>query len=481
MPEHLASYATGRRLGREVFVLGLGLAVLVGVAYAAPALLLPLLLTGAGLIGLLLLAPLLVRVRGEGMLMIAVGGYVLITVYEAGIQATEALYGLFYSTFLLVWFVSRRRAGMAGLIRRHEDIWVLLFLGWGALITLLGVLLFNAKALEAITQISGLALLAFYFPIRDLCRAHPRGALRVLQLLLFFGLYVALRNVMAYRDRLAAAEAIWQIAMGRISLAELLLVGGIMAGMATGLYQPAGRSRNLFFIASLLCLLALVLTQSRGYWVTCAIGLALLFLFLNGKRRLRMASWLAGAGAAGLVVIVGVLGPQVLLIAASIAGRMLSIGTAVSQDASLISRFYEAQAVLERVAVNPILGHGMASPFTHFDILDDVTATSTFIHNGFVDALFKFGVIGLGLILAFWITFAVRAYTLHRQARAWPDRALGAAGFALLVGWVFVANTSSPFSMADGYIFFGLVGGGVSGAAARIRETHRSISPIHAT
>ncbi len=473
MPEHLASYGTGRRPSREVFVLGFGLAALVGVVRVAPALLLPILLTGVGLIGLLLLAPLLGRVRGEGMLLGAVGGYVLITVYEPGIQATEALYGLFYSTFLLVWLVSRRRAGLAGLIRRHEDIWVLLFLVWGAFITLLGVLLFNAKTLEAITQISGLALLAFYFPIRDLCQAHPRGALRVLQLLLFFGLYVALRNMMAYRDRLAAAEAIWQIAMGRISLAELLLVGGVIGGMAAGLYHQPGRSRSLFFLASLLCLLALILTQSRGYWVTCAIGLTLLFLLINGARRLRMVGLLAGAGATGLLVIVGVLGPQVLLIASSIAGRMLSIGTAVSQDASLISRFYEAQAVLERVTVNPILGYGMASPFTHFDILGDMTATSTFIHNGFVDALFKFGVLGLGLILAFWITLAARAFLLHRHARSWPDRALGAAGFALLVGWVFVANTSSPFSMADGYIFFGVVGGGVSGAAARIREMHR--------
>lgn len=463
-----------------ITLLSLLLGGLLALVYVDSALLLPLLALGIGGMGAALLLPLLRHTTHAFWLVCAVGGYVLITVYEPGIQPTEVAYGLFYGSYLLLWFGAKLRAGLGEVLYRVEDTWVLLFLGWGICITLAGVVLFEAEAVEAITQLSGLILLAFYFPVRDLCRAHPRGSLRVLQLLVFFGLYVALRNVLAYRERIAAAEHVWQLAMGRISLAELLLVGGIIAGLSAGLYRSRATPRAFLFGAAMGCLLALFLTQSRGYWVTCAGALLIVFLMVDGPRRLRMTRLFFGVGAAGLATVVTVLGPQILLIALSIGGRMLSIGTAASQDASLISRFYEASAVLDRVADNPVLGHGMAAPFTHFDILDDVTATSTFIHNGFVDALFKFGLLGLGLILAFWVLFAVRAYQLHRDGRAWPDRALGLAGFAILVAWVFVANTSSPFSMADGYIFFALVGGGVSGAAARVQRLHAHNPAAHA-
>ena len=211
--------------------------------------------------------------------------------------------------------------------------------------------------------------------------------------------------------------------------------------------------------------------------MTLALSLIVLFVTMDGANRTRLA--LSGIASAVLVILVAylALGKTFFVIGLGLLSRLLTVGTATTRDVSLVSRIYEAEAVLGRVAENPLLGHGMAAEFGHFDIILDMTQQSSFIHNGVIAMLFKFGAFGLLLISAYWLLLIVRAWTSERRADrlgATDQRALLAFGASFMAGWLFVMNTSSPFSMSEGYLFLGLVGGAVSGTAARLSSSPAS-------
>ena len=457
--------------------IGTGLIVLTlcaAVAWASPEAL-PLLVLGAGAALLLVLVvPFLVsRVSASTPLLLALAGFVVITVNEDGFQLTEVVYGLTYGLFLILWFARAvMHGGLGALLHRREDTLALLILAWGLATTLLGVFLFDARVSNAFGELTMLALMGFYFPVRDYCRHHPEAARRILQLLVFYGLYVTARNVLDYRTKLASAEMVWQLAMGRVASAELLMVSGVLASLVLAFYQRAHLLLRVgYVISAAVCLGGVLLTQSRGYWVTLALSLVVLFVTMDGTHRVRLA--LTGVGSALLVTLAAyvALGKTIFVIGVGLLSRLLTVGTATTRDISLVSRIYEAQAVLERVAENPLLGHGMAAEFSHFNIIGDITQQGTFIHNGVIAMLFKFGIVGLLLIAAYWLLLIGRAWTEERRAARLGNseqRALLAFGVSLLAGWLFVMNTSSPFSMSEGYLFLGLVGGAISGSAARL-------------
>ena len=72
------------------------------------------------------------RLRVDAPLLLALAGFVVITVNEDGFQLTEVVYGLTYGLFLLVWFARAvMHGGLSALLHRREDTLALLILAWG--------------------------------------------------------------------------------------------------------------------------------------------------------------------------------------------------------------------------------------------------------------------------------------------------------------------------------------------------------------
>ncbi|MGA1498584.1 MAG: hypothetical protein ACO38Y_12370, partial [Steroidobacteraceae bacterium] len=213
--------------------------------------------------------------------------FVLIVGFSAGLGAGEALYGLYYLSFLAHWFFTRAILDGQTICRRREERVLLLFLIL-VTATIPVSFLFDAIPSFVMGEWLSLTMLGFYWPVREAIEKHPKGLKVVLGSIIFVGLYVLARNLLEYRSDLANAEAVWQIATSRAIANESLLMVPALFSIALFLRTPSWRGRA-FFLATVLGLFAgLILTQSRAYWVAFFFGAGITFLFVPAKDKGRM-------------------------------------------------------------------------------------------------------------------------------------------------------------------------------------------------
>jgi O-antigen ligase len=394
---------------------------------------------------------------------------VLVLRHEDGIQVAEVIYALLYGGFLLWWFLSGiLKSGR--LVLRSEDLVLILFLAFLPLSLFLTVL-FGGDISDAFSQLVALSFFALYFPVRDACRENPHGALVMLGVLLWLALFASVRNVLNYQAILLSAIDTWQVTRARVIMNDgLLMVGAVISLAAVGTVQRWS-ARVLVVVAHLLCLLALIMTQSRGFWVAYLIGGLILTILLDRNDRLRLISF------GSLVIVFGgtvaflFFGDLVTLVFDGLSDRFGSLGSATSSDLSLINRFLESQAALGMILVNPIIGYGMGVPFSYFDITMDFTRTATFIHNGYISLWYRFGLLGLSAVVYVWFSGIRNGYLAYRERNSrFPTRMAGLVALATLVAYVLPAITSNPFWLIDTTLLFAVLIGVASGSRSRSFE-----------
>jgi O-antigen ligase len=403
-------------------------------------------------------------------LYVVLAGFVAITDYEEGLQAAEVLYGLYFTAYLAYWYTTHLFFYRDRLVRAPEDLALALFLLYAALSSSWAIL-FGAGFRDLLGEGMVLAMLAFYFPVKDVCARSPRATRYVLYVGVWFAVYVALRNLMFYRSALADATYLYQIAKGRVALNEILLMVPALGALGLLLYAQRWRERIVaagLFMASFA---GLILTQSRGYWAAFLLGVLALFLLTDRRRKIRIVLFGLG-GVAGFVVLGALLFPTLIpLVTGGLLQRLLSLGTAFSSDISLLHRYYETLTVWEYIQRNPVLGYGTGVPFRFFDIIEDFTRTGSFSHNAYTGLWYKYGIVGLGLMLFFWFRLIVVGIRLFRTPAA-PllSRMAGLMCAVALIAELLVANTSTPFLISDGTLTFALLGGLASGSLAWVQR-----------
>ncbi len=457
------------RWGRVCLVggLALGLLAVVYLAWNAPSALplLPVVLLGGVTVWYLFRHPLL-------NLAVVLCGFVLIVGYSDGLQAEEVLYGLYFLSFLAYWYISRLFLYRDRLTNTPEDRALFFFLIYVAFSASWAWLLFGATPRDILGEATVLAMLAFYFPVKEVCSQHPRNARIVLIVIGWLALFVLVRNLLIYQSALTDATQLWQIISERIALNEALLMMPALGALVLLLYAKHWRSRLLLAVLFSLLSIGLILTQSRGYWAAFALGVGTLFLLTDRRHKMRIL--MTGTFGLGCFLIVGMLFLQdfMILVLTGLVDRIVSLGSAFTRDISLINRFYESSAVWSYIKQNPILGYGIGAHYRVFDMIRDVTMTKPFIHNGYVGMWFKYGLIGLGFLLFFWgriIWLGIRLF--HMKSAPSLLRLIGLMAALALISEALVANTSTPFQITDATLMFGLLGGLVSGSLAYIRRT----------
>ena len=120
------------------------------------------------------------------------------------------------------------------------------------------------------------------------------------------------------------------------------------------------------------------------------------------------------------------------------------------------------------------------------NFVQESTRHRAFVHNGYAGLLFKYGFIGFALMMAYWLTIIRDGYLLHRFSENGSVLQItGAVIVAALIGELVVANTSTPFLIADGMLIFALLGGCATGllqatrAAGGRRRTPGWTEPLH--
>lgn len=446
------------------FGLALGLGATLYTAWIAPEFiaLVPLVIVALGAAVLLFQYPL-------ANLAVVLAGFVLITDHDPGIQAKEVLYGTYFLAYLTHWFFTRFILSRERHVRMLEEKALLAFLVW--ITASWGLtLLFDGNLTWAFSEWLALVMTAMYFPVKEAFVRYRHGPIVILGALLWIGFFVATRNLIQYQTQIAlvVASAGSKGSMRVMTNDNLLMIASVI-GFTLLIFSRSVKTGLASLAYLLLVLAGLILTLSRTYWITFVVGAFVLFLLADSQHRRRIFA-LGAIGACGLVVVGAVFfGDVLMVIFSGLVDRLSTLSGSATRDISLLSRVYESRAVFERILSNPVLGYGPGVPFHFYDVLKQVTLEPTFIHNGYLSLWYRFGLIGLLLVLFVWsaaVGRGVRAFRV-RTAPLLP-RLCAVGAVCVLSATTLSALTSNPFHLDDSTFLFGLLTGMAGGAWERV-------------
>lgn len=441
--------------------LGFGVMVILALAALSPKLLqlVPVVLMGSVAAVFVVRRPLL-------NLFVLLGGIALTSGYTPGITAVEVLHGSYLLAYLAGWFADRLVTRQP-ITQDTPERLLLLFLT-AVPFTIVVTIMLDGSLSEYAQEMFAMMHLALYFPIRDACRSE-RGTRVVVAVFLLIALYAVVRNGLMYRENLVEATMRWQVERNRITTNDgMLMTASLFFTALVGMGAPR-RIRAIGALGGSATLVGLVMTQSRAFWVCFLFGAAIFLLILDRRERrhilLLSAVGLAAALGAGLYI----LGPEFWLILVGLVERMATLGTALTNDISLVNRFRESRVVLEHIAQNPVVGHGSGVGYLFFEIGRSGTDTDSFVHNGYLGLWYKWGLWGLVAVMSMWVSSIVRGIRALRRRTLPPFRRLTvSAAVVSLCAYAVAANTSNPFMLNDTLflvaLLFALVHGNTTAA-----------------
>ncbi len=402
-------------------------------------------------------------------------GFVAVVRYAEGFQVEEVLYGVVYLSYLAYWYASRLFIYRDPVLRTKIDWALFLFLIYvtGSLVL---TPLQNGDFAMAASEWISLSMLAFYFPIKEICiRRRDRLPQKPILLSLgAIGIFIAIRNVLDYRTGLSQADYLWQIATGRVVMNEHVL---LMAGLVTLVFLVYARtrlSRGALLFVFVVFATGVIIGQSRAVWVSFALGMAIIFLLAGRKQKLQITA-IAMLGISSILVIGYFFFEDFFtLILAGLVDRLFSLADAATQDVSLVNRFIEMGAAWEHIRQNPVVGHGLGVPYSYYSLVYEATRVSTYVHNAYFGILYRHGLIGFGLIFFFYVGTIWIAFRTARKRRPGSlDMMIATAAVAFLIAEALVANAANPFATADTTFIIAAM----SGLAAASHHHLRTDSP----
>ncbi len=405
-------------------------------------------------------------------LLVAVVGFVFVANNEEGFQIAEIAYAAYLYATLSIWYARNAIIRRQRLVASAGDLSLALFF---VLIpfTLILTGSFGGNFRVATSEIISLSMLLVYFPVKHTVVSHRHGPKLLLITVVILGVCVAVLNALNYASDLTGAQALWQISGSRVVVNDCLLLTGSLTSLTLLIYEQRKLPLFLYTIAFTLSASGLVVTQTRGFWLAFVLGFIALLILIHTRQRTRLlvASVLVSGALLGVGYIL--IGPFLFLVIGGLAERFASMATAVTNDLSLVNRFRESWVVLQQIGMNPLIGFGPGVSYQFYDIVHQSTHYDSFVHNGYIGLWYKYGIVGLGLVLWFWISAIKQGIGAFRieNADQWT-RLAGLAGALPLMGITVSTLTQNPFFLKN-YVFIIAVCAGLAvGAWQRPKPAH---------
>lgn len=206
-----------------------------------------------------------------------------------------------------------------------------------------------------------------------------------------------------------------------------------------------------------------------------ALAAALLFTLPFATRRLRAVTVLPKLAACVILVLVALplLGPPGKYLSTQVAAygaRVVSgiTGSSLRTDTSANFRRYENKLALQSFRSSPVFGHGAGHryrPLLYHEPFSDRDTGPTYIHNFYLWALVKGGVLGLGALLITLLQPVARAILVLRRSGA-ADYPLVLALCAGIVGLLVTGTVALIVHDVSSSVLLGLSGGFLSARTA---------------
>lgn len=324
----------------------------------------------------------------------------------------------------------------------------------------LGIYLRNSFTVILIDGSIYASILAYY-PFRKFI-SNEKNRNLFLFTVLFLIILICLRNFINYQQIIIQATMAWELELARAAVNEVLILFGCVITLVLFSYAKELKMRAVWGGLLILFLLGLILTQSRGFWITFVMSTFVFLFYADTKQRIFAISIISFV-LTGVILVVLVFFYDLLeLIIYGFQTRILSLLEA-NQDVSLLERVAESQTVLKLISENPIAGNGLGSQYIRHNILfGNVYKTTHYIHNGYISLWFKYGVLGLIVMPYLYITTARYAFICFKNHINPLSKQLS-LGVLCIIPPLMILNMTSPvYMMFDGLLFITIAGAYIS-------------------
>lgn len=395
---------------------------------------------------IVLLFPLLQSIKGSFILLYFVASIFILDTRD-GIQPIEIpFFGL---SVLLILFVGYKAINGSLKLENSLDYLFLMLHFLIPYAVLIGKIN-GAATYSAFGEVVYFLGLFTYFPLREYLEKESFKKTMGLVILVTLT-FVLIRNFVYYRQILAQALLPWQAENARVAANELIVVIGCSLTLATASLTQKKYLQIVCTALFIVFMVSLILTQSRGYWIAGFFSVITIFLVIDKKGKKRILYTATTLCILGFLVANLFFENFLSLIINGLNSRLQSIGSGTA-DNSLQDRWLESKTVLGHILENPIAGYGLGTEFTRKKIFFDFFIRTSFIHNGYLGATFKFGILGLLSFIFIWFSMIKKSIVLYKHsAKILPLSIVG-----IVVGMLFVNNSSSQILIFEGVAFTSL-------------------------
>ena len=326
-------------------------------------------------------------------------GLVVIGEDSEGLSPSEFLFHLYGTFGVILWIVKELVVRRRPFIISSYDFLFATSFGLCLIVSVTTFLLYNGDAVLFIKEVLSFSTFLFYFPIRKMMR-DDRHVVVILTIFVLITLINGVVNIVNYQERVLQSALMYGEVNARAAANESY--SGLMTCLGAAIIVFARKKwlrwigLGIFSIGAGL----LIITLSRGPIVAVGIGIVVSLIFASARRAARLMIY----AIVGFIINVGlayVIFPDFVdSIFSNIESRFATLER-IGTDKSLSSRFDEYAALTDKyIPASPLIGYGFGVPFTYYNKPFGTSASVFYTHNGYLHALYKFG-LPAGLLLLF--------------------------------------------------------------------------------
>jgi hypothetical protein len=171
--------------------------------------------------------------------------------------------------------------------------------------------------------------------------------------------------------------------------------------------RPVGRQH---WAAYALCLIAVILSFSRSFWIAFATGFFICTIYVS---RRKSWSWFKNILVASLLALLSIIGAGLFPFPSSTAGSPVNwfLARAEAGESAATSRWELLPILVDKAMKSPIIGHGFGATVTYQSADPRVVAQTGGLYTtyafewGWIDLWIKFGI--LGPIVMLWLLYTL--------------------------------------------------------------------------
>lgn len=347
-----------------------------------------------------------------------------------GTDPLDILVGLMMGAVAFGWLLRLLLIDREQLTYSTPQLLTALYVGWGMLVGLGGVLWFNNTLNDWIREFFICSPLLI-IPILYIRFYEPDSASEkmLLRFMFFAALTTGMSAVVKYAFALTQSEYAYQI--GRVASEPSPAIILLLTCVAFRLYRIKWIPLFAQLLVAAFAVGLLILGGYRTVWVATTLVVVVMFALtdrVQWRHGVRFLAYLVSLlTAIGTYLFMTM--PLFKVFVLMTYGRLLTT-TQLTTDPSLLNRYIETSIVERMFLLSPITGYGFGAKYQMFDWLLGYSYDTGYSHNGYFFIAFKTGIIGFCLIYGAYLWFMSRALRIMRDAsESMRSRAIATIAF----------------------------------------------------